>query len=136
MMKRVSCDAGGKCAVFKAGLCIDLGKPVWSSTFNEVPKASKSVLSIQHGNSHGNKHGKQYEQAKKFGELAAALLKQHDNALPERYACSDTRHDWKVQRYIKKKKKFKDWRCYQKAKTGECRKTKDATLARFAILNF
>ena len=34
IVKRSSCGADGKCSVFKAGLCIDLRRNVWSSTFN------------------------------------------------------------------------------------------------------
>ena len=62
-----------------------------------------------------------------------ALLKRHNNKLPKRYACSDTRHQWKYQ----KRRKWKlfgsrKWHCRHVG----CPKTKDATLARFAILNF
>jgi len=138
MAKRTSCKfscqnwkgqrykCSNKCSVFKTGLCIDLGEDVWSSTLNNHHSYYVSIADAEGG---------MLKQAQKFGELAAALLKKHANTLPEEYACSDTRHEWKVEQ----RKHRGRWNCWKKGTPGDphgCEKHKDATLARLAILNF
>ena len=73
-MKRSSCGADGKCSVFKAGLCIDLGQDVWSSTLNTAYWA-RSIADAKGG---------MIAEAVRFGKLAKALLKKHNNRLPKR----------------------------------------------------
>jgi len=138
VVKRSSCDSRtGKCSVFKAGLCIDVRKNVWSSSFNAHP----GMWSI------ADKTGGMMKQAKRFGKEARKLLKKYNNKLPKKYHCSDHRHKFKFKGSKKLLSKFREqgsdlgrkrikggflWQCF---KTG-CLKTKDATLARFAIINF
>jgi hypothetical protein len=151
IVKRSSCDSRtGKCAVFKAGLCIDLRRNVWTSSFND----HSTMLSISHAK------GGMIKQATRFGQEASALLKKYKNKLPKKYRCSDHRHTLKYRntftkpravclRYVKSgfcktgnrshswmqancPAQCKGWGCW----TDGCAKTKDATLARFAILNF
>ena len=123
IVKRSSCGADGKCSVFKAGLCIDLRRNVWSSSFNA---RSDDWLSIAHAK------GGMIPQAKRFGKLAAALLKKYNNRLPKRHQCSDTRHVFKLQYHRNgKPTRGGKWYC-----AFGCMKNKDATLSRFAILNF
>jgi len=68
-------------------------------------------------------------QRKRFAYYATKLLKDNNNKLPKRNRCSDKRHRFMVQ--FKGQQK---WRCWH----GGCKKAKhtDATLAKFAILNF
>merc|ERR1711871_412754 len=192
VVKRSSCGADGKCSVFKAGLCIDLRgdqdarNNVWSSIVNVKGGNTSSIADADGG---------MITQAMKFGRLATNLLKKHNNTLPEKYACSDSRHRWMKQtkptrrrrieredfaggwhRWMKTKKTNPQWRCWGGTQQGadkepaaeelllgqvavavegkgkgkgkgkskfdmtnmtNCRwKHKDATLARFAILNF
>ena len=62
-----------------------------------------------------------------------ALPKRHNNKLPKRYACSDTRHRWMYQYHRNGRPIYGGrWYCFFQ----RCPNTKDATLARFAILNF
>ena len=125
MVKRSSCDRfTGKCSVFKAGVCIDLRGNVWSSTFNA---RGDHILAIADA-----KHRGMIAEAKEFGKLARVLLKKYNNRLPKRHACSDTRHKWKAQKHRNGKPTHGGkWYCVH-----GCEKIKDATLARFAILNF
>ena len=99
---------------------------MWSSTFNT---RSDRILSI------ANAKGGMLRQARQFGKLAKALLKKHNNTLPEKYACSDSRNTFKYQRKPRNgrttRRRRGGWRCFQ-----GCKKHKDATLAQFAILNF
>ena len=96
-MKRAVCK-NNKCAVFKSefskasqpccdtpslsvfpragGLCIDVGKKVWSSIYNPKIKDMKG-------------------EAIKFGEEAEKLLVQYKDVLPEKHLCSDTRNKGK-----------------------------------------
>ena len=118
--KRSSCDSRtGKCSVFKAGLCIDLRKNVWTSSLNDH---SEQVVSIS------NAKGGMNKQAKRFGWWAEWLLKKYKNKLPKKHRCSDHRH-----KFIYQWKGRRKWKCWQ---PGCAQKNKDATLARFAILNF
>ena len=55
------------------GLCIDVGKEVWSSIANQEIKDPKG-------------------EAIKFAKEAEKLLAQYKNVLPEKHLCSDTRH--------------------------------------------
>ena len=114
--KRSSCDSRtGKCSVFKSGLCIDLRKNVWTSSLN----THGNVVSIS------DAKGGMIKQAKRFGWYAKRLLKKYKNKLPKKHRCSDHRHKFKFQK--RGQRKWYSW--YGK-------KNKDATLARFAILNF
>jgi len=118
IVKRSSCDsrtAAGKCAVFKAGLCIDLRKNVWTSSLND----HSALVSIS------DAKGGMIKQATRFGRWAKRLLKKYKNKLPKKHRCSDHRHKFVYQR--KGRRKWYSW-------GGQ--KNKDATLARFAILNF
>jgi len=130
MMKRTSCDADGKCSVFKAARCIDLRQNVWLSTFNE----HRGVLKIF---SIADARGGMAARAKYFGIYAERLLKKYNNNLPDRYACSDTRHRWIYN--LKYKGSDGVWkrgkaRCYRGC--SKKMKNRDATLARLAILSF
>jgi hypothetical protein len=95
-------------------------------------------------------------QQKKFGYYATKLLKDNNNKLPKRNECSDKRHRYMFQKKQKpKRKKYctkrqskcrtsrsvrkycpntcKVWKCW----LGDCKYNhQDATLAKFAILNF
>ena len=117
-MKRSSCDSRtGRCSVFKSGLCIDVRKNVWTSSLN----AHHHVVSIS------DAKGGMITQAKRFGKEASALLKKYNNKLPKKYRCSDHRHT-----LIYKRKKGPGHKRFHLLK----QKTKDATLANFAVLNF
>lgn len=117
VLKRSSCDSRtGKCPVFKAGLCIDVRKNVWTSSTNN----QKSVVSIS------DVKGGMLKQAKRFGGYARRLLEKYKNKLPKKYRCSDHRHKFKIQKKATKGK----WIWWEK------QMTKDASKARFAILNF
>ena len=154
IVKRSSCDSRtGKCSIFKAGLCIDLRKNVWTSSLND----HSALVSIS------DAKGGMIKQATRFGRWAKRLLKKYKNKLPKKHRCSDHRHTFKYQRKASKQSKpravclrymkrglcktgnrylgwmrancpaqCKGWGCW----TNGCAKTKDATLARFAILNF
>jgi hypothetical protein len=118
--KRSSCDSRtGKCSVFKSGLCIDVRRNVWTSSLNHH---SDQIVSISHAK------GGMIKQATRFGKEASALLKKYNNKLPKKHRCSDNRH-----KFIYQWKGRRTWKCWQ----PDCaQKNKDATLARFAILNF
>jgi len=73
MMKRTVCK-GSQCFVFKSGMCIDVGKNVWSSISNGAI---------------GAKMGRQ---GQAFAKLAEKLLVQYKNKLPEKHLCSDSRN--------------------------------------------
>jgi len=90
LMKRAVCK-NNKCSVFKSGLCIDVGKKVWSSPMNHNIKDPKG-------------------EAMKFATEAEKLLVQYKNVLPEKHLCSDKRH--------KKDKKCPSWAC-KDAKIGK-----------------
>ena len=108
VLKRSSC--AGKCSVFKSGLCIDLRRNVWTSSYNiQILKAKGGMM----------------KQVKRFARYAKRLLKKYKNKLPKKHRCSDHRHKFKVQ---KKGRRKWIW--------GNRRMNKDATLARFTILNF
>ena len=66
-------------------------------------------------------------QRKRFAHYATKLLKDNNNKLPKRNECSDKRHRFMYQR----KRQWKG-RCWDRCKAPH----KDATLAKFAILNF
>merc|ERR1711871_162822 len=133
MLKRSSCSADGICAVFKTGLCIDLGWNVWSSSLNTGRRQPGDPVSMDRP---GEKPVA--NQANVFAEHAVALLKKHNNKLPKKHLCSDSRHDNKVQLYGPNGPRNGEvanggeWTCNRK----RCRKHKDATLAHFAILNY
>ena len=110
-MKRAVCK-NNKCAVYKSecskasqaccdspslsvfphagGLCIDVGKKVWSSVKNAKIKDPKN-------------------EAIKFAKEAEKLLVRYKNVLPEKHLCSDTRHKYMSYRssYRKGKRKGK-----------------------------
>jgi hypothetical protein len=116
MEKRSSCDSRtGKCSVFKSGLCIDVRKNVWTSTYN----THHQVASISDVN------GGMIKQAKRFGKEATRLLKKYKNKLPKKHRCSDHRH-----KFVYQLKGRRKWHSFGG------RTHKDATLARFAIPNF
>lgn len=136
LVKRVSCGKDGQCSVFKSGMCIDLRKPLWSSPYNT--KQASTVMTIL------DAKGGMTTQAHKFGEAATKLLKKHNNTLPEEHWCSDTRHQFVQQIKVPKnarnsgkgKRKGKTETSYS-YRWQDMRTThKDATLARFATLNF
>jgi len=143
--------------LFKAGLCIDVRKNVWTSSLN----AHDNVVSIS------DAKGGMVKQARQFGKEASALLKKYNNKLPKKkYRCSDHRHTLKYQhkaskqskpravclRYVKRGlcktgNRYLGWmhaNCPAQCRGGAtwkclahgCAATKDATLARFTILNF
>ena len=68
-------------------------------------------------------------QRAKFGRLATKLLKKNNNKLPKRNQCSDKRR-----RFMHQKKGQKKFQCWQGCKARAPHK--DATLAKFAILNY
>lgn len=70
VMKRLRCNHNHECAVFKAGLCINVGKDVWSSELNTKIKDLKTETLF-------------------FAKKASALLKKYKNALPSKYQCKD-----------------------------------------------
>jgi len=70
LMKRVVCKHN-KCAVFKAGLCVDVGKKVWSSIYNTKYDTTKIM---------------------RFAKEVEKLLVRYKNALPKKHLCSDTRN--------------------------------------------
>jgi len=74
LMKRAVCK-NNKCAVYKSGLCIDVGKKVWSHFYNHKIKDPKG-------------------EAMMFAKEAEKLLVQYKNVLPEKHLCSDTRHKY------------------------------------------
>ena len=88
---------------------------MWTSSHN----THYQVASISDVN------GGMIKQAKRFGKEATRLLKKYKNKLPKKHRCSDHRHKFKFQK--KGRRKWYSWRR---------QKNKDATLARFAILNF
>ena len=55
------------------GLCIDVGKEVWSHIYSHNIKDPKG-------------------EAMKFAKEAEKLLVRYKNVLPEKHLCSDTRH--------------------------------------------
>jgi len=79
LMKRVVCKHN-KCAVFKAGLCVDLRKKVWSSILNTRLK-------------------KPQREAMRFAKEAEKLLVKYKNALPKKHLCSDTRNMYRGRSY-------------------------------------
>merc|ERR1711924_498431 len=113
MVKRSSC-VGNKCAVFKTGLCIDLRRNIWSSAFNDN-SYYKSI---------GSKMG---AQRKEFGRLAKKLLKKHNNKLPEKYQCSDSRH-----RFLYQNKHNNKWGYF----VNKHNRHRDAELAKNSLLNY
>ena len=137
LMKRTSCTRDGKCAVFKAGLCIDLRKNVWSSVHNDHKKRwsiSDAGLERQRkGKGKGKMRGKPSftAQTRRFGLEAQRLLKKFNNRLPSRHTCSDTRHVMWF-RVKKTNKKL----CLRPRGTGVCTKSDDASRARHAIINY
>ena len=62
--------------------------------------------------------------------------------LPEKHACSDARHEWRFQKWDRRKARGTgQWNAFQKYSKGmwhceHCEKSRDATMASFAILNF
>jgi len=94
------------------------------------------------------------KQQRKFAKIAAKILKDNNNKLPKRNECSDKRHAFKYQRTTSRTRarwctkhksscKAKAWmrsKCHITCKTWIAdtnRKVhKDATLAKFAVLNF
>lgn len=124
IMKRTSCDIRGKCSVFKSGLCIDLRRNIWRS--------SKNVPGIYDSIADGEPRRGMLVQSQQFGRAAAKLLrhagKHWKGVLPKRFRCSDHRNQYRV----RSKRDLRKWFCYKKCSN----KNKDATLAKFAILNF
>merc|ERR1711871_252567 len=68
------------------------GRNVWSSSINMHP----TILSI------ADAKGGMMRQGNEFGRMAEKLLKKYNNTLPERYACSDTRHKFMYQKKDRK----------------------------------
>jgi len=72
LLKRAVCK-NNKCAVYKSGLCVDVGKAVWSHIYNDRIKDPKG-------------------EAMKFAKEAEKLLVRYKDKLPVKHLCSDTRH--------------------------------------------
>jgi hypothetical protein len=151
MIKRTRCFKN-KCAVFKAGLCIDLrydlckdpkhkanqvycdkydgGKDnqLWSSAYNMKKWHDGDGKSVVHSIADEPKikwQSAMRHQKSMFGRYAQDLLRKFNNTLPEIYSCSDTRNPFLVQ-----KPANHPW-----SRLGSD-VHKDATLARFTIMNF
>merc|ERR1719353_2450937 len=83
MMKRTKCVSTDgdtfKCAVFKAGQCIDVGEDVWSHYFNDPMHVD----------------GTYRAGAKAFAAKATQILAAHrDKDLPTKYKCVNNRHKY------------------------------------------
>merc|ERR1719498_648216 len=84
--KRLRHGATRKCAVYKTGLCIDLGYNVWSSVFNRQPKSLFSRGTYVH-------IGRNMErESREFANHAAVLLHKYGNKLPIKHRCSNNRN--------------------------------------------
>ena len=141
IVKRSSCQKN-ECSVFKSGLCIDLRRNVWPSTYNTHWKLHAIA----------DTKGGMKAARKKFARAAVKLLKKHNNKLPPEHQCSDHRHRFLVQRKdlsmcSTQKKRCKTSRTVGKRCMVTCgiwgvthmrrdAKHMDATLAKLAILNF
>merc|ERR1712166_1615668 len=69
--KRVACT-GQKCHVWKIGRCIDVGKPIWGSAYNEHNTV---------------------KQSQEFAIAAEAILKAHPmGKIPDKHKCKDDRN--------------------------------------------
>jgi len=131
VFKRSSCLTGNSnssCSVFKTGLCIDLGYPVWSSGLN----THGSYRSIT------DEPGGMLKQQTAFGKAAQSLLKANNNILPEANRCSNTQNQFKTQRDKNSSTTWREagtWSCWHGC-SGDVGIHQDETLAKLALMNY